>query len=214
MAAVRPAGSLAHLPTYLSAPSSVPSQTGELAADSKTRYHDIEANTVSHRASDEYKAFRRAVGEEALLERPSDLRFWHPTGIGFMNRGSAPHDEGEGETIDGSNSQHYIVVDELMPHPGSKSDILGLLKRIADVAEVNGEVRTFWVLDRVGTADQEAGKEGTDDGIYVIGRFTSKQSYDHYLGGLLDSLWKEIDRLCESRRNTTWIESGIGFIGR
>ncbi|OJJ07667.1 hypothetical protein ASPVEDRAFT_155461 [Aspergillus versicolor CBS 583.65] len=48
-------------------------------------YEDIEANTVTHRASTEYKAFRAAVAEEGLLARPSDLRYWRPLS-GFLTR--------------------------------------------------------------------------------------------------------------------------------
>ena len=166
-----------------------------------SRYETPEANTVAHRASAPYKAFRAAVGEESLLERPSDLRFWRPTGIGFLGR------PGIVNLMKKDTDPHcqYAVVTELNPGSGMKGQALTELRKVADLAANTASVASFLVLHR--------GEVDTDESIYVFSLFNTKTEAQTFDGGEAGGIWKRLEEICESRR-TTWVSCGIGFIGR
>ncbi|KAJ0418908.1 hypothetical protein BJY00DRAFT_324683 [Aspergillus carlsbadensis] len=161
-------------------------------------YEDIKANTETHRASAEYKAFRGAVGPEGLLERPSDLRFWRPL-FGFLVHG---------EPVDFSTlaSEQYIVTHEITPNSGKKEDVLGQLRVLAREAE-GRQVLSFWVLHR--------GDEEEDQSLLVFARYKDKSQ----LIGIenrseTQARWKKVHECCAETRRTTWVASGLGFLGR
>ena len=161
----------------------------------------MEANTVTHRASAPYKAFRAAVAEEKLLDRPSDLRFWRPTGVGFLTRPSAVVLM---KTPVGSDCR-YVVVDELTPRPDMKDKALDNLRNQAALAANDSSVVSFWVLHR--------GEGEADESLYVFSMFDTKahaEAFDREartIRGLVDDC-------CGDVRRTTWVECGIGFLGR
>lgn len=162
-------------------------------------YETVEANQVAHRASGEYKAFRKAVADESLLESPSDLRFWRPTGIGFLTR-----DEPISFRVGGSDQ--HVVIDQFTPSTGDKTDILALMRRIASAAAEDQHVSSFWVLDR--GADE-------DDGVYVFACYKSKEAWSTFEAGQVSELWAEARSLNQGDwLRTSWKASGIGFIGR
>ncbi|CAK7235443.1 hypothetical protein SBRCBS47491_009295 [Sporothrix bragantina] len=142
--------------------------------DDTQRYEDLPALTETHRESAEYKAMRAAAAAEALLDRPSDLRFLQPTGTGFMNRKAPAHNSRTPES-------EYVVIDELKPKPAAdggndkapRDQLLAALKQIADDIEkspLHDEVLTFWVL--------EYRPEYNDEALLVFARFVSKQAYE------------------------------------
>lgn len=164
-------------------------------------YETVEANQVAHRASDEYKAFRKAVADESLLESPSDLRFWRPTGVGFLTRDDKPI------SFRGDGGPQHVVIDQFTPAQGAKDDALAVLRRLAGAAADNEHVRSFWVLDR--------GDDG-DDGLYVFACYESKDAWSTFEAGDIQRLWGEVKASSRSEdwMRTTWRASGIGFIGR
>ena len=86
---------------------------------------------MAHRASEQYKVFRHAVGTEALLESPSDLEFWHSTDIGFLTK--------DGPSIfspkEANEELQYIVTDELaVPTAG----IDALLEQLPPLSDTPG----------------------------------------------------------------------------
>ncbi|KAL5340961.1 hypothetical protein BJX70DRAFT_396342 [Aspergillus crustosus] len=172
---------------------------------STPRYEDIEANTITHRASDEYKAFRGAVGEEGLLARPSDLRYWRPSGVGFLTRAdSATNTANFISRADIEGARQYIVVDELTPRPGQVESILRQLGELAEVAERETltQVLSFWVLRR-------------EDDLLVFSRYEDKDAFTGFSGqSTVVRAWEATSALLDSQRRTTWIESGIGFLDR
>ncbi|KAL2833754.1 hypothetical protein BDW59DRAFT_156556 [Aspergillus cavernicola] len=115
-------------------------------------YEDIEANSESHRASAEYIAFRAAVAEEGLLERPSDLRFWRPASLGFLTHENVGRDSMDFMLRDNKQSRaralQYVVVDELTPRAGEKTLVLEQLGVLVKEAEGIDKVLSFWVLHR------------------------------------------------------------------
>ncbi|KAH7071564.1 hypothetical protein BKA63DRAFT_74846 [Paraphoma chrysanthemicola] len=172
-------------------------------------YESIEANQVEHRASSEYKAFRAAVSEQGLLAKPSDLRFWHPTGIGFLSKKSQ-----EVFTPPSAPGKlQYIVTDEMTTRPGAKAQTLDRLLKAAAIARENAAVLSFWVQDRIGLQDGRA--EGLDDNeLYILVRCKDKEAYDLFYGATNTITWQPVEDLVIERRRTTWVESGLGFIGR
>lgn len=169
-------------------------------------YEDVEANTITHRASAEYKAFRTAVTTEGLLERPSDLRFWRPSSIGFLKRSK----DGQGSDIfqekaPGQGLQ-YIVVDELTPRSTFKDAVLEQLGKMANVAEQDDHVLSFWVLNR--------GEEEQDQSILVFSRYKDKNAWIQFYSRKISSVWEGVHALSDEQRRTTWVESGVGFLGR
>ncbi|KAL4876150.1 hypothetical protein BJY04DRAFT_223373 [Aspergillus karnatakaensis] len=174
-------------------------------------YEDIEANTVAHRASSEYKAFRAAVGEEGLLARPSDLRYWRPSGVGFLSREG---DAGDSTTVNFmernnrlpvAEARQYIVVDELTPQAGKKEAVLQQLAGLAEEAEEEPRVLNFWVLHR------GIGEE--DEGLLVFSRYKDRNAGTTFMEGTVEA-WKTTSTFLEGERRTTWVESGIGFLNR
>ncbi|KAH8700163.1 hypothetical protein BGW36DRAFT_424998 [Talaromyces proteolyticus] len=169
-------------------------------------YEDVEANTITHRASAEYKAFRAAVGAEGLLERPSDLRFWRPSSIGFLKR-----DESSRESEIFQDRSHttspdalqYIVIDEMTPRLGYEDIVIEQLCGMAHLAEQNDQILSFWVLNR--------GDEAQDQGILVFSRYKNRNAS---ISDKAASAWKEVYALSNEQRRTTWVESGLGFLGR
>lgn len=159
---------------------------------------------MAHRASDEYKAFRKAVVDESLLEMPSDLRFWKPAGIGFLTRNESPISFRHG------NGSHHVIVDQFTPKI-AQFDALAGLRRIADAAAMDNNVSSFWVLDRAG-----GGGSVGDDELYVFACYDSKEAWLGFEVGDVKRLWAEIKSLSESEDwlRTSWKASGIGFIGR
>jgi quinol monooxygenase YgiN len=162
------------------------------------RYEDIEANTETHRASAEYKAFRGAVGPEGLLERPSDLRFWRPL-LGFIV---------QGEPVDFSTSasEQYIVTDELTPNSGKKGKVIEQLQLLAREAE-GSRVLSFWILHR--------GDEETDESLLIFARYRDKKELlDIEDRSEIQASWKKVHESCAGTRRTSWLASGLGFLGR
>jgi quinol monooxygenase YgiN len=166
--------------------------------DTLFRYEDVEANTETHRASAEYKAFRGAVGPEGLLERPSDLRFWRPLS-GYLRHG---------EPVDFSTlaDEQYIVTHELTPNPGKKEEVAEQLRVLAQEAE-GSQVPSFWILHR---GDQE-----TDESLLVFAGYRDKnQLLDIEDRSEVQASWKKVHESCAEQRRTTWVASGLGFLGR
>ncbi|KAH8168994.1 hypothetical protein LIA77_11120 [Sarocladium implicatum] len=172
-------------------------------------YGSKDASHVEHRASDEYKTFRKAVGEEGLLARPSDLQFWHPTGLGFLTKGTAASFSAE---TDDSTPQ-YIITDEFKTTQTQREQVLKTLASIAAAAEKTEGVLSFWVLSRVG-ADGVVVPEVDGDSIYVFMRFVDRTASQSFCGEQTAAEWKQLEPNCAERRRTTWVESGIGFLGR
>lgn len=156
---------------------------------------------MAHRASAPYKAFRAAVGAEGLLERPSDLRFWRPTGIGFLGR---PDTVNLMKEVTDPHCQ-YAVVTELTPGQGMKSQALTELRKVADLAENTASVASFLVLHR--------GDDDADESIYVFSLFNTKLEAKTFEDGEAGEVWRGLEKICKSRI-TTWVACGIGFIRR
>ncbi|OAL46296.1 hypothetical protein IQ07DRAFT_590482 [Pyrenochaeta sp. DS3sAY3a] len=171
-------------------------------------YTSVEANQVEHRASPEYKDFRTAAGEEKLLSKPSDLRFWRPGGIGFLTKG-APAVFGP---VESSSRLQYLVTEEINPRNGERSKIFELFRRIVANAEQDDATLTLWVQDRIGTPDTRPEKI-EDESLFVLLRFEDRNGADAFYSQT-KSEWAKIRELSEHNRRTTWVESGIGFIGR
>ena len=56
--------------------------------------------------------------------------------------------------------------------------------------------------------------EGEDDqAVYLLARYVSKSVCEAFEKGS-EKMFGAVEGLCESHRRTTWVESGIGFIGR
>lgn len=155
---------------------------------------------MTHRASAPYKAFRAAVGEENLLERPSDLRHWRPTGIGFLTRAGPVNLMDRDE----AKERGYVVVDEMTPSPGMKSVALEKLGNLAEAAE-SAAVGSFWVL--------ESGLEDNGE-LYVFSRFDSKAACESFEEKGVRLSWHSLESVCQWSRRTTWVDSGLGFISR
>ncbi|KAJ5772468.1 hypothetical protein N7520_002997 [Penicillium odoratum] len=164
-------------------------------------YNDVEANTITHRASAEYKAFRVAVGEDKLLEQPSDLRFWRPINIGFLTRNQSM------KFMDNSTTGgHYVVVDELMSEVGKLELIMEHLRGMALEAEKLEQILSFWVLRR----DDEK-----DPAFLVFSCYLDKEAWVTFNGQTeVDEAWRAAHESSKEQRRTTWIESGLGFLGR
>lgn len=170
----------------------------------KVSYETAEASRVVHRQSNEYKAFRGAVGPEGLLERPSDLEFWYSTSIGFL----AKEGQATFATINAASPQ-YIVTDEMAVAAENKDKLFLQLRRIAEAAQHDANVQTFWVLDRPGQSGSEIAHN-----VYVLSRFRDKMAYSFLRDEACRTEWDAVTTLVTDRTETTWQESGIGFLGR
>ena len=163
------------------------------------RYEDIEANTVTHRASTEYRAFRAAVAEEGLLARPSDLRYWRPVS-GFLTRTT------QEAAASKTESQAYIVVEELTPKYAQKGSILRQLEGVVREAEQDSSVLSFWVLHR-GEGDEA-------ERLLVFIRCESKDTWAGLMArDAVTKPWETMKGLLDSHMRTTWVEC-LGFLGR
>ncbi|VUC32383.1 unnamed protein product [Clonostachys rosea] len=162
-----------------------------------------EANSVDHRASEEYKAFRAAVARECLLSRPSDLGFWRPMDIGFASR-----DGGLNLATIAQGRARYAVVHELGFDADRRGVVKAALTNLADQALDTPTVLSFWPLAR------DEGDEGDGGSALVFSVFDDKAAAETFESARTSCVWEQIVSLCKSRRRTTWIESGIGFIGR
>ncbi|KAJ5107511.1 hypothetical protein N7456_004186 [Penicillium angulare] len=164
-------------------------------------YDEVEASTITHRASAEYKAFRVAVGEKRLLEQPSDLRFWRPTNIGFLTRKVHMN-----SFKNQSHGKNYIVIDELTPASGEYKHIFELLSKISLKAEKTQEVLSFWVLQR----------EDGDKTAFLV--FTSYVERDYWAlfnaQTEIQDHWATLYDLSKDWSRTTWMGPGLGFLGR
>jgi hypothetical protein len=155
---------------------------------------------VVHRDGEAYRNFRAAVAAENLLDGYPDMRFWSPTGVGFLTRSPVDFTKtGPGDAKD------FIVIQDLSPRVGAKTKVLESLRAVAALAEAAPVVGSFWVLER------EDGEDGDD--VVVFSRFESEGGYEGFMAGE-GRMWKSVDELCEDVRTTTWVESGIGYISR
>lgn len=171
------------------------------------RYASPEASRVAHRASDQYKVFRHAVGTEALLESPSDLEFWRSTDIGFLTK--------DGLSIfspkEANEELQYIVTDELTVPTASINAVLEQLRKIAETASRESSVETCWVLRR------DVGDHGSgivDNNLYVLLRFRSRATYELYRSNTSRTEWDLVGQLALKRRTTAWEEASIGYLGK
>jgi hypothetical protein len=162
---------------------------------------------VAHRASEQYKAFRHAVGTEALLESPSDLDFWRSTDIGFLTK-DGPSVFDLKET---NQERQYIVTDELAIPAADMKALLEQLRKIAETASREPSVETCWVLKR--DVDEHGGGF-VGNNVYVLLRFQSRAACELYKRTVSRTEWDVVSQLAVKRRATTWEETGIGFLGR
>lgn len=164
------------------------------------RYETPEDNRETHRAGEAYRNFRAAVAAEGLLDGYPDLRFWRPTGIGFLARSPVNFMTKQDGLKD------YVVIQDLTPLEGAKSKVLEALRAVAESAENTSGVGSFWVLER----------EDKDDGddVVVFTRFASKGDYEAFVATEKAEAWKSVDGLCQHAQTTTWAESGIGYLNR
>jgi hypothetical protein len=180
-----------------------------LYTDKAFSYASKDASHIEHRASDEYKTFRKAVGEEGLLGKPSDLQFWHPTSIGFINKGTP-----KTFSVRSADSRpQYIVTEEFKAEKGQKERIFERLRNMAAVAWKDEGVLAFWVLGRVGP-DGTVVPEVDEDSLYVFLLCKDREASTGFCESGTRADWEGIRQLSLDRRRTTWVESGIGFIGR
>jgi len=170
-------------------------------------YTSPEASRVAHRASEQYKVFRHAVGMEALLESPSDLEFWRSTDIGFLTK--------DGLSIfspkEADDELQYIVTDELAVPTASIDALLEQLRKVAETASRDPSIETCWVLQR---DVDDHGSEIVDNNVYLLLRFRSRAAYELYKRSASRSEWDLVSQLALKRRTTTWEEAGIGFLGK
>ncbi|KAJ1333120.1 (4S)-4-hydroxy-5-phosphonooxypentane-2,3-dione isomerase [Microdochium nivale] len=169
-------------------------------------YKTMEASTVTHRSSAAYKNFREAVGAENLLDKSSDLRYRQPLDFGFLIPAGA------NATVyqDQPKTAAYIVLEFLQPAPGRRGELLDLLRDTASTMQNIGQdvVQSFWPTELVEAQDDEM--------VVIFQRYTSKQAYEDTVLGSEEikayrEKWQEI---CSQQQRTTWVDSGLGFIGR
>ncbi|KAH8897877.1 hypothetical protein GQ53DRAFT_837637 [Thozetella sp. PMI_491] len=170
-------------------------------------YTHLEASSKTHRESEAYRNFRSACGSEALLDRPSDLRYLEPLDIGFLSRKNEPI------TLQGrqpgNSAAGYVVMEVLRPKSECRDQLISCLRELASVVEaLKGTVTSFWVLGyRV---------EDNDSAVLVFQRFGSKELYESQyltLPKVKDAM-EPINGLVEWQQRTTWRDGSIGFIGR
>lgn len=162
---------------------------------------------MAHRATEQYKKFRHAVGTEALLESPSDLEFWRSTNIGFLTK--------DGLSVfslkEVNEELEYIVTDEFAVLPDKMEVLLEQLRLIAEAASREPSVETCWVLNR--EVDEHSSGIG-EHNVYVLLRFRTRASYELYKNTASRNEWDVVNQLAVKRRITTWEEVGIGFLGK
>lgn len=148
------------------------------------------------------------MSERHLLERPSDLRFWYPSGIGFLakEKGDVFQRGEEGGKV------QYLVTDEFVVRSGAKEEVYSQLRAVAGVAEDAADVLTFWVQDRYGKNGSSDGGGGVYE-VYVLIRCSKREAFETFWKQI-QTAWDQISQLVEDRRRTNWVESGIGFLSR
>lgn len=144
--------------------------------------------------------------EESLVRGPSDLRFWRPTEIGFLAKEAKVN-----FTMRKSpDPTQYVVVDEFK----TTKDVTGALEKLAAAAVNDEHVLSYWVLRRDAGLD-----ESIQDGnalsreFYVFSRFRDRLSGAKF-HQKTRPVWEQVKGGSEECRRTTWVEAGIGFLGR
>jgi quinol monooxygenase YgiN len=136
-------------------------------------YDNESAIAEVHRSSEPYKKMRLTVGRDHILERPTDLRFLQPTGVGFMVRSE--------KTVTFLKSDSHvaeekglIVILEIKPEEDMKLELLKDLENLGEYVKGH-EHRTasFWVLEYL--------PEYSDDSIVIFSRFDSNTAYEQHL---------------------------------
>ncbi|KAK2788298.1 hypothetical protein FQN53_003832 [Emmonsiellopsis sp. PD_33] len=172
-------------------------------------YEDEHASKVTHRSSEPYKKMRSIVGPEGILEKPTDLSYCQPTGIGFLTRPDHGVTVFQGIAKETQAERSHIEVVNIQPKPGMKPEILQGIKALAAQIETeagNG-ILSFWCLEFL--------PEYANDGIILFSRYEDRNAYLRHL----DSREKEPTMANISLKSDTlsaslWEESSIGFIGR
>lgn len=141
------------------------------------------------------------MADEKLLDRGSDLRFWRPTGVGFMRRSPVANVMSNGS----SETCQYLIRNDLKPRSSMKQDVLSHLEVLAHLA-MDGTATTFWALHR--------GDDYQDESLLVLSLFANKSQAKAFETGAAGDVWRDVESKCSSRKRTTWLECGIGFVGR
>ena len=113
------------------------------------------------------------------------MRFWCPTGIGFLNHSPINMTAGHA-----APKKQYMVIQDLAPGQDLKSKVLGKLGAVAQSAEGVLNVGSFWVLER-------EHKEDGDD-VILFARFDCKDSYEAFVHTDAGRTWGTVSGLCES----------------
>jgi quinol monooxygenase YgiN len=134
-------------------------------------YEDEAASKVVHRSSEPYKKMRAILGTEKIQEKPTDLSYCRPTGIGFLTRGGRPTVfQGSFPT---SGAKSLVEVWELMPKDGMKIEALGEIEKLATYVEREEEgTSSFWILEFL--------PEYSNSNLKVISRFDNRAAYDYH----------------------------------
>ncbi|CAH0054952.1 unnamed protein product [Clonostachys solani] len=178
---------------------SPPITKNPLLTDSWFRYETPADNREKHRAGQAYKNFREAVLSEGLLPEYPDMRFWCPTGAGFLTRTPVEFKSS------GDPSAGYIVIQDLtLDNSAAKAKAVDKLNAFAKSAEAS--IESFYILER------ENAKDGDD--LIVFARFDSAENYASCRATEAGQAWKAAEAIAKSVRTTQWNESGVGFLGR
>ncbi len=135
-------------------------------------YEDESALVDVHRMSTPYKKMRETVGRDKILEKPTDLRFLQPTGIGFMTRGGMDLFEDDSHLKE--DERCLVVVQEIKPKQGLKPKLLEVFEDLAcQVKELEDGTACFWALEYL--------EAYSDDGIVLVTRFNSDAAYQKHV---------------------------------
>lgn len=107
---------------------------------------------------------------------------------------------------DRTHGDQYVVVDELSLKPGQNEVVSGLLQILALEAENTDQCLSFWVLSRNGERDPA---------FLIFACWADKEAWSAFVAqAKVCETWKAAHDSSEQQRRTTWIQSGLGFIGR
>jgi hypothetical protein len=139
-------------------------------------YEDETSSKVTHRSSQPYKKMRSILGAEQIQERPTDLSYCRPTGVGFLTR------DGKSTVFQGSfpvpDEKDLVEVWELTPKDGMKTELLSEIENLATYVEREVEQSsTFWVLEFLA--------EYANDNLKVVSRFENQMTYESYMNSEL-----------------------------
>ncbi|VUC26641.1 unnamed protein product [Clonostachys rosea] len=162
-------------------------------------YETPEDSREKHRAGQAYKDFGKAVVSEGLLTAYPDMRFWRPTGAGFLARTPV-----ELKSSGDPSAGHIIIQDLTLDDSSAKAKAVDELNAIAKSGEASLE--SFYILERENTEDGED--------LIVFAKFNSAENYASFREGDAGRPWKAAEAIAKSVRTTQWKESGIGFLGR